>query len=641
MKFAQIALLLCLFWRVAFSQVENFSEGALSGVATAQYLYERGIATLEVDQDSSRYYFDAALEIYTSLKYKRYVADCMLQKSKLARRQGQYVEALSLADSAYTIYSELQDSIKMGRSQNAMGLVYFSRAEYATAYGFFNQAITSATQVEDTLGLLKALNNLSLIYGSVEDYSQMKAVLLRIIELSQAAELADAQMHASLNLGNTYNDLGQVDSARHYYEASYMLAEQFGLPVGNSLLSLNNLVNLHIETGEMGEAGKYVQQVKMKLENMLPHESTAVAYVYGTLTDYYYLTGDLKQSENYLSKNCELSYMLNFLWGIANCEEDLSRSYKDQGQWAAAMRHMEKYHALKDSMSNQETVRRISAIQLAEQLGKKDTELASILQLQQQESEALRRKGIFYIAVSGVGMLLTVVALWINRLRTQARVAFQEKVIAEGQLAALRAQMNPHFIYNAFNSIQNYVLKSERMEAYNYLNKFARLIRQIVTAASHTFISLDEELNMLTSYIELEQMRFRNSFDFSIVIDDTLRQLNPQIPAMMIQPHVENAILHGLSNKGQGGLLKIEMASQGGGLVCVIEDNGIGRRKAAEIKEAKNNLHLSIATENGRNRLEFLRKIGYFMARVEVTDLGDEQSATGMQVSIFLPFKAR
>ncbi len=213
------------------------------------------------------------------------------------------------------------------------------------------------------------------------------------------------------------------------------------------------------------------------------------------------------------------------------------------------------------------------------------------------------------------------------------------KQIAEYQLTALQAQMNPHFIFNAINSIQGYILKKNEQQAYDYLAKFSKLIRMVLNHSQEKVLPLKQELEMLTLYVELEQLRFEESFAFDLKVDENVNVFELQVPTMLIQPYVENAIWHGLMNldKNKKGNLKIHIGLKDELLKVVVEDNGIGRALAETFK--KDMLHNSIGMKLTEQRLVMINKLqDYEGSKIDVCDLYDaEKNASGTRVEIFIP----
>ncbi|MBI9052180.1 MAG: histidine kinase [Bacteroidales bacterium] len=211
--------------------------------------------------------------------------------------------------------------------------------------------------------------------------------------------------------------------------------------------------------------------------------------------------------------------------------------------------------------------------------------------------------------------------------------------ITEFEMKALRSQMNPHFIFNAINSIQNFMLDNDIDEALNYLSDFAKLIRLTLDNVSKKSISIEDELDYLKYYLSLEKMRFDKKFDVQISVPDELSYQKITIPPMIIQPYVENSIKHGFIKKIQNATIKLtfEIANENF-LKCTIEDNGIGRTKSKELNK-NNKTHKSRGTFITNERLALLnqtqQKKGY---KIETTDLYDEFGlASGTKVEIYIP----
>src|SRR6185503_16628164 len=159
------------------------------------------------------------------------------------------------------------------------------------------------------------------------------------------------------------------------------------------------------------------------------------------------------------------------------------------------------------------------------------------------------------------------------------------RMLAESQLMALRAQMNPHFVFNCLNSIQECIVTQKYGEASNYLNKFSKLFRMVLNNSGKNLVTLDEEKEVLELYLQLEQMRFEKSFSYQITIDEELETDEILIPSMLLQPYVENALWHGLMHKEGERRLQIAFSKIDEDMFrCTIDDNGIGRKRSFELK---------------------------------------------------------
>jgi hypothetical protein len=224
------------------------------------------------------------------------------------------------------------------------------------------------------------------------------------------------------------------------------------------------------------------------------------------------------------------------------------------------------------------------------------------------------------------------VAHYNRKLKEKSEI---EMLIAESRITALRAQMNPHFIFNSINSIQDFVLNNETQQAYDYLSKFAKLIRMVLNNSRENEISLEKEIDWLKLYISLEQLRFRNSFEFVLEMDESVSEnLDLRIPTMILQPYVENAIWHGLMPllDQRRGILKISCVMMDDTLCIDITDNGVGRKKSAELHEGdiKISMGMSLVSE----KIDALKKMNQTTFNVVITDLFDQERAAGTNVRI-------
>ena len=215
------------------------------------------------------------------------------------------------------------------------------------------------------------------------------------------------------------------------------------------------------------------------------------------------------------------------------------------------------------------------------------------------------------------------------------------KRISESELKALRAQMNPHFMFNAINSIQNFVVKNDSRSAQKYLTKFARLIRSVLENSKHDLVWLNKEVEALELYVELEALRASFCFDYEIIIEDSLNAENLFIPPMIIQPYIENAILHGIMPlSDRRGKLEVKFSKNGSVLKCIIDDNGIGRKKAKEIKERKQLSHQSMGMTVTQDRIDILNEQNNnLLTKVAVIDKMVNDLAFGTTVEITINIK--
>lgn len=248
----------------------------------------------------------------------------------------------------------------------------------------------------------------------------------------------------------------------------------------------------------------------------------------------------------------------------------------------------------------------------------------------------------WFILLSIVALLALIFGIYrwrINTIRRQeAEKTEVARKIAELELKALRSQMNPHFMFNSLNSIKNYILHSEPKLAAEYLSNFAHLIRMILQNSREKSISLHDELETLILYIELEKLRFDDAFSFECIVDEGVNLESIKIPPMLLQPYVENAIWHGLMHKKAQGHLLFQFVRDADQILCIIEDDGVGRLKAEEMKSLSATRYKSMGMGITKDRIEIMNKMDALGISAEIIDKYDaEGAAAGTRVVLRIP----
>ncbi|HEY1055508.1 MAG TPA: histidine kinase, partial [Emticicia sp.] len=211
-----------------------------------------------------------------------------------------------------------------------------------------------------------------------------------------------------------------------------------------------------------------------------------------------------------------------------------------------------------------------------------------------------------------------------------------EQAVSVSELNILRLQINPHFLFNSLNSIKSYIVKNKMDEAADYLTDFSMLIRSILQKSKEQVVTLQEEIDTALLYIKLEQFRFQNKFDFKYEIAPDIDTQSTMIPALLLQPYIENAIKHGLTNKPVKGMLSLKILEIDGQVQILIEDDGIGREKAAELKYNSEG-HQSMGLKINEDRIKLLNKIYGWSIQYEIIDKTDSADhPTGTSVVIRL-----
>jgi sensor histidine kinase YesM len=239
-----------------------------------------------------------------------------------------------------------------------------------------------------------------------------------------------------------------------------------------------------------------------------------------------------------------------------------------------------------------------------------------------------------------VFLVLIIATVFIYRMRQIRKEERVKHRLLQSEVTSIRSQMNPHFIFNCLSSINKFILKNDTDAASDYLTRFSRLIRLGLTNSQLSLIPLSDEIEMLRLYLDMERLRFSESFSYNIIYENTIEPETIYIPPMLLQPFCENAIWHGLMHKEGQGRLDIMMSIQNGELRCIIADNGVGRDKAAELKSKSGTKQKSFGLKITTERLALFnneKTIQSFYSTEDVLD--EDENVAGTKVVLNIRFK--
>lgn len=314
-----------------------------------------------------------------------------------------------------------------------------------------------------------------------------------------------------------------------------------------------------------------------------------------------------------------------FLEGIGRSAEMLSQFYDGEGNKDSSLHYFHIYRSSYDSIFSENNRRNVIIKEANWMLKKKEIENTHLLQISEIQKKELVFKNALLLAVFVLSGLLVLITLVIYRngkvARMRAISEFQRKVL-DLRMQSLQAHMNPHFIFNCLNSIENFIMRNEKREASDYLLKFSTLIRIILDVNRLELVPFEKNLEALKLYIELEQLRFNNKFKFIIDIDENLHDPEYRVPSLLIQPYVENAIIHGLAPSDKPDLyLHISASIHDDCIEFIIEDNGIGRLQASKYKQQNKPNHKSIGLLLTQEKIDIFNLQHQARSEVKFIDL--------------------
>jgi len=544
---------------------------------------------------------------------------------------------LFIADKIYREYRQANKLSEAASVKNAISRIYSRDGNYSKAIEESLISYELAQRIEETTAIGWNLTCLSDYYFRAGNHASSLEYAQRAIDVSHTINHPGIESSVLLIIGGVKAEKSEYDSSLQLVTKALKIAEKYGLDLIEKKAALNT-------TFIYNRQEKYDETIAFLNENIdFFGLSASLPNIFLCFNLYGAYKGkkDFEKATSYLDLGCEMANNMNLRYAVLSCEEYRIELYEAQGLYQQALEASQKSRKVQTELKGIEQSQAIQSLTNRLTLLEKNLEIER-LNIAQKESQ---RKNQLYTRNLTSAMLFLFLLIpgtyFFMRKRNQVKFAEQQRKIAEAKIQVLQSQMHPHFIFNTLNGIQNYILKSKKIEAYNYLGKFATLLRTLTKTYTQAHINLDQEIEFIRSYMEIEKLRFRESFVYSITVAPELTGVSSMIPRMIIQPIVENALIHGITGLKRQGLIEIRInpSDNGRGICCVVTDDGRGREAAAEMaKEGGEKGHLSIATANTEKRINFLHRLGYKEVAVTIEDLYEDGKAAGTKVSLFLPY---
>jgi hypothetical protein len=350
--------------------------------------------------------------------------------------------------------------------------------------------------------------------------------------------------------------------------------------------------------------------------------------------------GRVVEAEHLAQRSLVIAQEIGYPVNIMRATQVLNEALAKQGKWGRALEMLELHQQMKDSVNSAENAKKTIRLQMRYNFDKKQIadSLAHAAELDELENQrhiatlegeqARNRSWAFGIG----GILLLGGGSVVYRLDRKRRKERFERDAARLHTQILRTQMNPHFIFNALNSINNYVQENERDLASGFLTKFAKLMRLVLENSRHNEVPMSQDLDALQLYMDLEQARMNNKFDYSIQVDPAIDQDTAMVPPLVLQPFVENAIWHGISRKEGKGHIALTVRQDAEQLIMTVEDNGVGRGAPDQPPRTDAPPKTSLGTSITKDRLAMLGQQRGMESGFRFVDL-----AQGTRVEVFMP----
>ncbi|MEO5907967.1 MAG: histidine kinase [Ginsengibacter sp.] len=617
----------------------------------------------------SEYYTALAIPILDSQNMQTEFHRARINYGWCKFNTGKYNEAIEIYIKELPYYNEIKDSIHIAMINRMIGKAYDKQGYSELAFNYYEVDLKSKKTPNDILGTLYSPFYKADLYLSVGD------TVNAILNYREAAFYAKKQHvkpdYLYSTLSRIYRLQKRFDSALFYLNQintltksnkEDLLFRKFALMV-NSL----NLSSLYLNIKD------YDRTIFFGLQYL--NEFSKYGDVNGVMTSLknvataYYKKSNKSRSLYFANQLLFYSQKAGARPFTRDAYLLLSQNYDSKKEFNVAYRWFRKYSELNSILEKDNFKAKMYALDVAAKMNVEEEAYRTQNRIDEarnnEKIEMLtsEKKFQLYIFISAIfiGLIVSIIIfrnIFLKRKKDRLQHLFTESQLvnekqkqenevmqlhqqkSDLEMQALRAQMNPHFIFNSLNSINMFILENNKLQASEYLSKFSRLIRLILQNSQEAFITLERELEALKLYLELESLRFDQRFEYKVIVDDDVDTEMLRVPPLIIQPYAENAIWHGLMQKEEKGHLTIGLYIKDEMLFYVIADDGIGRKKAAALKSKSAATHKSMGMRITTDRLLILQRQNEKENSVSITDLIlADGSPGGTEVQIKIPVR--
>lgn len=590
-------------------------------------LYHMNFADYELAIDALTNAVNKAI----SIKDNYWISEGYNNLGRVYYNKGEFKTAINTYKESERYALISNNDYQLASVYNNIGLIYDNLGAYETVLKYYEKALVHAEQLDDKFILSTLRINLGIVFSNLGD--QSNAISYYNQALEELGETGEKRILASLylNMGAAYNKKHEYSAAIEYYNKSLQIFESLGSRKGIANC-LNWIGILYREIGDLKSSEEYLLkalQMHSEIDNVQGIISAKL-----NLGNVYSRIGELQKAESFVREALLQANDINHREYVRDSYALLAEFAQQNQDYKKALEYTALYNSAKDSIFNEAKSHKIAELEIKYEVEKQQQELELLKQLNENQELEIRKNNYFLfgmISLLGAGIVIVFLIFRHSRL-----IIRQKNIVLEQKL--LRAQMNPHFIFNSLTAIQNFIYKSNQKEAGNFLSRFAKLVRLILENSREEYITLEKELQTLHYYLELQQLRFAGKIEYFINVDETIDTDSIMVPPMLTQPFIENAIEHGILPLQGTGDIRIDLQKGDGCIIFRVEDNGIGREQASRIRKA--DTHKSLATTITSERLQLLNRNKGRKIRLSIEDLKDESDqASGTRITFEIPLK--
>jgi tetratricopeptide (TPR) repeat protein len=658
------------------------SRGFDDAIRLSALIYSAEVNELQGKQDE---YF---MDVFSCFPFVQKVKDLNLSfkvychLSKYYSNSRDFKNALFFAEKANNIAKKMRDYAHISESKNLIAVSFMLQNKKDSSLMYSDQAIQYARRSSNKSSLAESFHTQASIYSF---FGQIElSVAKNFIALQIANEVNDLYKVAKYNriIGKSQQSIKNVEDAAFYFKQSYYFSKkindkrQMGLcltsigaihldkkEVALALKDIKTAIAILTQQNDLdglGEAYNYLGIIYRELNNytvagkqfnkaLIYYETTGnkskIGDVYHNVATIFEYQKKYQNALTYFNRSIQIRQQYGARNLIYPTYREIATIYGALGNNKQAYMYMQLYINQLDSNTNLQAATKIAELSELYQSDQRERLILSqanaiekqrnerIITATTLENSQLRNNFQLYVIIGF--LIIIILAGIIGFYRWNQTKIKQQQKEAEMSQTLLRTQMNPHFVFNAMSVIQSYIYENDAENSSKFLVNFSRLMRLILENSPKEFIPLETEIEILNKYLETQKLRFEDRFNYSIEVMDDLKLEFTQIPPMITQPFIENAIEHGQLHTIEGGYISISFSKVGNMLNIVIIDNGIGRSGSEMLK--KNKQHKSMAMKITRDRIDNLNKKYKTDGYLIIEDL-NKNSKTGTKLLISLPF---
>ncbi len=524
-------------------------------------------------------------------------------------------KAIDYINLSLQVKQELKDSIGMAFSYNVLGDIFSNNADFVNGYKYYLLSLKIAEKTKDSTLLTTGYAEISDIYYHQAKYEDAILYIKKAIDICFRIKNLGPIGDYYLNLGLAFQAIHKIDSSEACYNKSLDFAK-----INNRLESQASALALLSDIYTIKKL--YDKAIKYALEAIEINKQTEISdeliSSYQSLGNAYYGIHEYKKAIRAYEESINECLQSNHTSPLVDLYNNIAKAYEADLDFKNALYFKTKAYENRDSILSESKNNAIAQMQTKFETEKKDQEISLLKKDQEIKEEKTIRERYVFGSITVIAILISLSLFLLSRLRKREQNRRQiqlekyklqlEKQMIELEQKALQSQMNPHFIFNALNSIQSFITSKDVIQASLFLSKFAKLMRLILESSRSQLVFLEDEIKMLGYYLELQQLCYGKKFNFKIEVDETIDE-EVKIPPMILQPYVENAIIHGVLNKENTGNITMRFSMKDNSVCVEIDDDGIGREKANVLKkESGGDFHKSVGLLITQERIEIFNK---------------------------------